>query len=87
VVYHARKLYVHVASAFPLARYYRILVPEFLQHDGAQMKSSTMKTVVCPETAKTDPVKFLLRFSLGNWMIGFSIPKNFFEQNTTRKCG
>ena len=26
VVYHARKWYVHVASAFPLARYYRILL-------------------------------------------------------------
>ncbi|MGA2404373.1 MAG: transposase [Syntrophobacteraceae bacterium] len=25
VVYHARKWYVHVASAFPLARYYGIL--------------------------------------------------------------
>ncbi|MGO9312637.1 MAG: hypothetical protein ACLQBD_20025 [Syntrophobacteraceae bacterium] len=25
VVYHAGKWYVHVASAFPLARYYRIL--------------------------------------------------------------
>ena len=25
VVYHARKWYVHVASAFSLARYYRIL--------------------------------------------------------------
>jgi hypothetical protein len=25
VVYHARKWQVHVASAFPLARYYRIL--------------------------------------------------------------
>jgi hypothetical protein len=25
VVYHARRWYVHVASAFPLARYYRIL--------------------------------------------------------------
>ena len=26
VVYHARRWYVHVASAFPLARYYRILL-------------------------------------------------------------
>jgi hypothetical protein len=26
VVYHARKWYVHVASAFSLARYYRILL-------------------------------------------------------------
>jgi hypothetical protein len=25
VVYHARKWYVHIASAFSLARYYRIL--------------------------------------------------------------
>ena len=25
VVYHARKWYVHVASAFPLARYYTII--------------------------------------------------------------
>jgi hypothetical protein len=25
VVYHARRWYVHVASAFPLARYYRII--------------------------------------------------------------
>jgi hypothetical protein len=25
VVYHARKWYVHVASAFPLARYYGII--------------------------------------------------------------
>jgi len=26
VVYHARKWYVHVASAFPLVRHYRILL-------------------------------------------------------------
>jgi hypothetical protein len=25
VVYHARKWYVHVATAYPFARYYRIL--------------------------------------------------------------
>jgi hypothetical protein len=25
VAYHARKWYVHVASAFPLARHYRII--------------------------------------------------------------
>ena len=28
VVYHARKWYVHIASAFPLGRYYGIYSPE-----------------------------------------------------------
>ena len=55
--------------------------------DEAQMRPSTVKTVVCHETVKTDPIKFVLHFSLGHWIIRFGIPKNFFEQNTTRKCG
>ncbi len=62
VVYHARKLYVHVASAFPLARYYRILVPEFLQHDGAETRPSNVGMMVCPEIAKTGPVDLSIVF-------------------------
>jgi hypothetical protein len=36
-----RKLHASIASAFPLVGYYRIILPDFFQSDGAETSSLT----------------------------------------------
>jgi hypothetical protein len=65
VVYHARKWHVHVASAFPLARYYCILFARAC-HPVARLNGFTnCGEEVCPKNAKTGLIDASLADSTG----------------------